>query len=36
MEYQLSGTLAGKLMSIFDLFIEEMDIDETGSLRNRF
>jgi len=29
MEYQLSGTLAGKLMSTFDLFIEEMDIDET-------
>jgi len=27
-EYQLSGTMAGKLMSIFDLFIEEMDIDE--------
>lgn len=29
MEYQLSGTLAGKLMSTFDLFMEEMDIDET-------
>lgn len=28
MEYQFSGTLAGKLVSTFDLFIEEMDIDE--------
>jgi len=27
-EYQLSGSLAGKLISTFDLFIEEMDIDE--------
>ncbi|MDD4309615.1 MAG: hypothetical protein PHO32_04485 [Candidatus Cloacimonetes bacterium] len=28
-EYQLSGSLAGRLVSTFDLFIEEMDIDET-------
>lgn len=27
-EYQLSGSLAGKLVSTFDLFIEDMDIDE--------
>ena len=27
-EYQLSGSLAGRLVSTFDLFIEEMDIDE--------
>lgn len=27
-EYQLSGSLAGKLASTFDLFIEDMDIDE--------
>jgi len=27
-EYQLSGSLAGKLVGTFDLFIEEMDIDE--------
>ena len=27
-EYQLSGTLAGKLAQTFELFIEEMDIDE--------
>ncbi|MDD3535042.1 MAG: hypothetical protein PHC50_02725 [Candidatus Cloacimonetes bacterium] len=27
-EYQLSGTLAGKLAQTFDLFIEEMDIDD--------
>ncbi|HNQ44567.1 MAG TPA: hypothetical protein PKI59_09050 [Candidatus Cloacimonadota bacterium] len=29
-EYQLSGTLAAKLAMTFDLFIEEMDIDETS------
>jgi len=28
-EYQLSSSLAGKLVSTFDLFIEEMDIAET-------
>ncbi len=28
-EYQLSGSLAGKLVGTYDLFIEEMDIDET-------
>ncbi|MDY0152020.1 MAG: hypothetical protein RBS43_07075 [Candidatus Cloacimonas sp.] len=28
-EYQLSGSLAGRLVSTFDLFIEEMDIAET-------
>jgi hypothetical protein len=28
-EYQLSGSLAGRLVSTFDLFIEEMDIDES-------
>ncbi|MDD2229917.1 MAG: hypothetical protein PHY48_10950 [Candidatus Cloacimonetes bacterium] len=28
-EYQLSSSLAGRLVSTFDLFIEEMDIDET-------
>lgn len=28
-EYQLSGSLAGRLVSTFDLFVEEMDIDET-------
>jgi hypothetical protein len=27
-EYQLSGSLAGKLAQTFDLYIEEMDIDE--------
>lgn len=27
-EYQLSGTLAGKLSQTYELFIEEMDIDE--------
>nr|MDK2850414.1 hypothetical protein [Candidatus Cloacimonadota bacterium] len=27
-EYQLSGTLAAKLASTFDLYIEEMDLDE--------
>ena len=27
-EYQLSGTLAGKLAQTFELYIEEMDIDE--------
>ncbi|MEN6444859.1 MAG: hypothetical protein ABFC98_02300 [Candidatus Cloacimonas sp.] len=27
-EYQLSGSLAGKLIATFDLFIEDMDIDE--------
>ncbi|GAB1468858.1 hypothetical protein MASR2M64_16180 [Candidatus Cloacimonadota bacterium] len=27
-EYQLSSSLAGRLVSTFDLFIEEMDIDE--------
>ncbi len=27
-EYSLSGSLAGKLVSIFDVFIEEMDVDE--------
>jgi len=31
-EYKLSGTLAGKLVSSFDLFIEEMDVDE-GTLK---
>ena len=28
-EYQLSGSLANKLVGTYDLFIEEMDIDET-------
>jgi len=27
-EYQLSGSLAGKLVGTHDLFIEEMDVDE--------
>ena len=27
-EYQFSGSLAGKLASTFDLYIEEMDLDE--------
>jgi hypothetical protein len=27
-EYQLSGSLAGRLVGTFDLFIEEMDIDD--------
>lgn len=27
-EYSLGGTLAGKLVSVFDVFIEEMDVDE--------
>lgn len=27
-EYQLSGSLAGKLVGTFDLYVEEMDIDE--------
>lgn len=27
-EYQLSGSLAGKLAQTFDLYVEEMDIDE--------
>lgn len=29
-EYQLSGTLAAKLAMTFDLFVEEMDIDESS------
>lgn len=29
-EYSLSSTLAGKLVQVFDVFIEEMDIDETA------
>jgi len=29
-EYQLSGSLAGKLVGTFDLFIEEMDIDDSA------
>lgn len=29
-EYQLSGSLAGKLAQTFELFIEEMDIDESS------
>lgn len=29
-EYQLSGTLAGKLSQTFELYIEEMDIDEVS------
>ncbi|MCD8479208.1 MAG: hypothetical protein LRZ88_02585 [Candidatus Cloacimonetes bacterium] len=29
-EYQLSGTLAGKLAQTFELFIEEMDIDDVS------
>ncbi|MCB5246098.1 MAG: hypothetical protein LHW61_05595 [Candidatus Cloacimonetes bacterium] len=28
-EYSLSATLAGKLVKIFDLFIDDMDVDET-------
>ena len=28
-EYNLSGSLAGKLVKIFDLFIDEMDVDDT-------
>ncbi|NLW18475.1 MAG: hypothetical protein GXY81_02165 [Candidatus Cloacimonetes bacterium] len=27
-EYSLSGSLAGKLVAVFDVFIEEMDVDE--------
>jgi hypothetical protein len=27
-EYKMSGSLAGKLVQTFDLFIEEMDVDE--------
>ena len=27
-EYKMSGTLAGKLVQSFDLFVEEMDVDE--------
>ncbi len=27
-EYSLSGSLAGKLVQVFDVFIEEMDVDE--------
>jgi len=29
-EYQLSGSLAGKLAQTFELFVEEMDIDDTS------
>jgi hypothetical protein len=29
-EYQLSGSLAGKLAQTFDLYVEEMDVDETS------
>jgi len=28
-EYKMSGSLAGKLVQTFDLFIEEMDVDES-------
>lgn len=31
-EYSLSGSLAGKLVAVFDVFIEEMDVDE-GTIR---
>lgn len=31
-EYSFSGSLAGKLVSVFDIFIEEMDVDE-GTIR---
>ena len=31
-EYKLSGTLGGKLVQTFDLFIDEMDVDE-GTLK---
>ncbi len=27
-EYQMSGSLAGKLVQVFDTFVEEMDVDE--------
>jgi hypothetical protein len=29
-EYQLSGTLAGKLAQTFELFVEELDIDDVS------
>lgn len=32
-EYKMSGTLAGKLVQTFDLFIEEMDVDE-GTIKD--
>ena len=32
-EYSLSGSLAGKLVAVFDVFIEEMDVDE-GTVRD--
>lgn len=31
-EYSLGGSLAGKLVAVFDVFIEEMDVDE-GTIR---
>ncbi|HOR02884.1 MAG TPA: hypothetical protein PLL58_03035 [Candidatus Syntrophosphaera sp.] len=31
-EYSLSGSLAGKLAAVFDVFIDEMDVDE-GTIR---
>lgn len=32
-EYQMSSSLAGKLVQVFDVFIEEMDVDE-GTIKD--